>query len=451
MPNGLSFCIVDSKILVEKVLPVYFKEAKYTSFTRKLNRWGFKHYSLPINEASSNSSIADKEMSIYSHDKFRRDDPGLCQTMDGGHRRRNALKEDEKTRQFYSQLKPEVRDLLMQGQLQQQQQQHQQGVGLEAAAAIGEDGTVAGGGGVGMDGFIGTDQLASQAQAIAKQVGSVGGGVAATSSSVAGSTLPNSTAGLELQLQQMQAMQLQLMQQQQSQMQQSQQQQQTNQMMDMSSFMTNNAASMLGAAGASSNGMAAAMGGDAALKNNFLLATANQQGLMGLNMMGGGGGGGGVGAAGGGDNNVNTNAAMAAAAMTAAAQGGQLSNSLGMRRTSLGFMPYLPVSSRRDSLGSVFSFGNNHAFDGKIESTFDDIGGGGRLNSSTAGVAGMGRGDHKEGYEPGTSGGGGGDQTSKLDVLQGLISNEQRRQQSLMQYNTSNNDGTVENSEGAYV
>ena len=32
MPNGRSFCIVDSKILVEKVLPVYFKEAKYTSF-----------------------------------------------------------------------------------------------------------------------------------------------------------------------------------------------------------------------------------------------------------------------------------------------------------------------------------------------------------------------------------------------------------------------------------
>ena len=32
MPNGLSFCIVDPKLLVEKVLPVYFKEAKYTSF-----------------------------------------------------------------------------------------------------------------------------------------------------------------------------------------------------------------------------------------------------------------------------------------------------------------------------------------------------------------------------------------------------------------------------------
>lgn len=32
MPNGMSFCIIDSNELVEKVLPKYFKEAKYTSF-----------------------------------------------------------------------------------------------------------------------------------------------------------------------------------------------------------------------------------------------------------------------------------------------------------------------------------------------------------------------------------------------------------------------------------
>ena len=381
--------------------------------TRKLNRWGFKHYSLPINESTSTSAIADKEMSIYSHDKFRRDDPGLCHSMDGGHRRRNAAKEDEKTRQFYSQLKPEVRDLLRQGQLQQQQQ----GV----VATVGEDGA----GGVGMDGVIGSDNHL-QAQAV---------------TSSASNVVPNAAtvAGLEVQLQQMQAMQLQLLQQQAQQQQ--QQQQQSNQMMDMSSFMSNNAAaSMLGAAaagGGANNGMAAAaMGGDSTLKNNFLLA--NQQGLMGLNMMGGVGGGDVVGT--GGNDNVNTNAAMAAAAMTAAAQGGQLSNTLGMRRTSLGFMPYLPVGNvgRRDSLGSVFSVGNCHTFDGKIESTFDDVvvGGGGLNNASTAGVTGA----DKEGYEPGTSGGG--EPTSKLNVLQGVIANEQmKQQQNLAQNNTSNNDG----------
>ena len=332
-------------------------------------------------------------MSIYSHDKFRRDDPELCQTMDGGHRRRNARKDEERTKQFYSQLKPEVRDLLRQGQ----------GVGVSA----GEEGAS----------VVGSDQqLPSQAQAIAKQAGTGG----------AASSTGQNSAGLEAQLQQMQAMQLQLLQQQQ-QMQQLPQQQQANQMMDMSSFMSNNAALM--GAGAS-NGMAAAMGGNTtAMMNNSLLASANQQGLMGMNMMGGGGG----------DNNVNTNAAMAAAAMTAAA-GGQLNNSLGMRRTSLGFMPYLPASNvgnvgRRDSMGSVFSLGNNQTFDGKIESTFDDMGGGPGANSSAAG-----RGENKEGYEPGT--GGGGDQTSKMVVLQGLIANEQRKQQSWIENNASNNDGT---------
>jgi len=85
MPNGCAFCIVDSKALVDKVLPKYFKEAKYTSFTRKLNRWGFKHFTLPTSEPSQ-----EKEMSIYTHDKFLRDNPALCQQMDGGHRRRNT-------------------------------------------------------------------------------------------------------------------------------------------------------------------------------------------------------------------------------------------------------------------------------------------------------------------------------------------------------------------------
>jgi hypothetical protein len=36
MPNGRAFCIIDPKLLVEKVLPVYIKEAKYTSFVSSL-------------------------------------------------------------------------------------------------------------------------------------------------------------------------------------------------------------------------------------------------------------------------------------------------------------------------------------------------------------------------------------------------------------------------------
>ena len=210
-------------------------------------------------------------MSIYSHDKFRRDDPTLCHTMDGGHRRRNARKDEERTRQFYASLQPDMVEML----------RSQGGAGS----------------GMGMG---------------------MGGGIDATQSSI-------------------QAIQLKLLQQQQ------QLQQQKNQMM--------------------------------AMMNNPLYS----QGMMGMNMMGGGGTGGGAG--GGADvvNNAN------AAAM------------VGMRRTSLGFMPYLPTSNvgRRDSMGSVFSgvgITTSMDNDGKIESTFDDVGGDGvgAANGATGGRGGTG-------------------------------------------------------------
>lgn len=208
-------------------------------------------------------------MSIYSHDKFRRDDPTLCHTMDGGHRRRNARKDEERTRQLYASLQPDM-----------------------------------------------VEMLRSQGAPHMGMGGGSSGGIDATQSSI-------------------QAMQLKLLQQQQ------QLQQQKNQMM--------------------------------AMMNNSLYS----QGMMGMNMMGGGGG------VGGGGADVVNNANAAAMA--------------GMRRTSLGFMPYLPTSNvgRRDSMGSVFSgVGNTTSMDndGKIESTFDDVGGDGvgAANGATGGRGGTG-------------------------------------------------------------
>jgi len=157
MPNGCAFCIVDPKELLDSVLPKYFKEAKYTSFTRKLNRWGFKHFTLP----TSTEPSAEKEMSIYTHEKFLRDNPALCQQMDGGHRSRNSHKEtqddddvvlvvggssqagasgsgaghhqDTNMQQFQQQtlmMQQQMQQLhqqnMMMQQLQQQQQQHHQ-------------------------------------------------------------------------------------------------------------------------------------------------------------------------------------------------------------------------------------------------------------------------------------------------------------------------------------
>jgi HSF-type DNA-binding len=39
LPHGKGFMIRDKKRFASEVLPKYFKKSKFTSFTRKLNRW----------------------------------------------------------------------------------------------------------------------------------------------------------------------------------------------------------------------------------------------------------------------------------------------------------------------------------------------------------------------------------------------------------------------------
>lgn len=41
LPHGNGFVIHKKKTFANEVLPKYFKASKFTSFTRKLNRWGF--------------------------------------------------------------------------------------------------------------------------------------------------------------------------------------------------------------------------------------------------------------------------------------------------------------------------------------------------------------------------------------------------------------------------
>jgi hypothetical protein len=44
-PSGKSFNIIKPKVFTTDILPSHFKSAKYSSFTRKLHRWGFmRHY-----------------------------------------------------------------------------------------------------------------------------------------------------------------------------------------------------------------------------------------------------------------------------------------------------------------------------------------------------------------------------------------------------------------------
>ena len=68
-PDGLSFVVKKPSLLVSEVLPHYFKEVKYSSFTRKLHRWGFVKI------------LRGKELSAYFHKIFLRGNFELCAQM----------------------------------------------------------------------------------------------------------------------------------------------------------------------------------------------------------------------------------------------------------------------------------------------------------------------------------------------------------------------------------
>jgi hypothetical protein len=74
LPDGRSFAIIPGNF-AQKVLPKYFDGTKFESFTRKLNRWGFKR-------------VTDDEDApgtfTYHHPLFRRGLPSLCRWMSGG-------------------------------------------------------------------------------------------------------------------------------------------------------------------------------------------------------------------------------------------------------------------------------------------------------------------------------------------------------------------------------
>jgi hypothetical protein len=69
MPSGESFSIVKPKAFVADILPDHFKSAKYSSFTRKLHRWGFmRHY-------------RGEEAGAFYHKDFKKDRLDLVEKM----------------------------------------------------------------------------------------------------------------------------------------------------------------------------------------------------------------------------------------------------------------------------------------------------------------------------------------------------------------------------------
>lgn len=74
LPNGNAFALHPPKFLKE-ILPKHFEGTKFESFTRKLNRWGFKRIA---------GEDAPEETFAYSHHLFKRDYAELCRGMSGG-------------------------------------------------------------------------------------------------------------------------------------------------------------------------------------------------------------------------------------------------------------------------------------------------------------------------------------------------------------------------------
>eukprot|EP00934_Nitzschia_sp_Nitz4_P007388 Nitzschia sp. Nitz4//scaffold35_size145790//135274//136217//NITZ4_003059-RA/size145790-augustus-gene-0.126-mRNA-1//1//CDS//3329549211//7378//frame0 len=68
-PSGKAFTIVQPKAFVAEILPEHFKSAKFSSFTRKLHRWGFmRHY-------------RGEESGAFYHKDFQKDRMDLVEQM----------------------------------------------------------------------------------------------------------------------------------------------------------------------------------------------------------------------------------------------------------------------------------------------------------------------------------------------------------------------------------
>ena len=69
LPDGKSFTIVRPKAFVNEILPQHFKQAKYSSFTRKLHRWGFQRH------------LRGEEAGAFFHKSFQRGRLDLVEKM----------------------------------------------------------------------------------------------------------------------------------------------------------------------------------------------------------------------------------------------------------------------------------------------------------------------------------------------------------------------------------
>lgn len=69
LPHGRAFIVLNTQQLCDVVLPRFFKQSKFMSFTRQLNLWGFKRITKGVDAGA------------YYHELFLRGRPRLCMLM----------------------------------------------------------------------------------------------------------------------------------------------------------------------------------------------------------------------------------------------------------------------------------------------------------------------------------------------------------------------------------
>ena len=97
-PHGRAFGILDPEAFKAKILPIYFKKIKYSSFCRQLGLYGFSRIQ------------TGPDSGAYYHELFLQGKPELCQYLrrvglpvDGEDRRRSRpTKEERKDPDLYS-------------------------------------------------------------------------------------------------------------------------------------------------------------------------------------------------------------------------------------------------------------------------------------------------------------------------------------------------------------
>mmetsp|Transcript_35067 Transcript_35067/g.73034 ORF Transcript_35067/g.73034 Transcript_35067/m.73034 type:complete len:312 (-) Transcript_35067:1016-1951(-) len=113
LPHGKAFIIRNRQLFADQVMPKFFsRKAKYSSFTRKLNRWNFVRVS------------SGPELGAYYHEYFLRDKPHLAAQMFCKNARSKLAMADEP--QQPKQESPQQQQVQAPAAAQKQQQQQPQ-------------------------------------------------------------------------------------------------------------------------------------------------------------------------------------------------------------------------------------------------------------------------------------------------------------------------------------